>query len=143
MSTRNPQQRIQAAQVLSQKINLLLDVIRDQSGRTFDFKTIQESADRQGVHLSRTRWHHIKAGDSTVEQPHDVLVALAQFFGVPPDYLTEEDGELPQQVQDELELLRSMRRARVKDFATRSLAGIDRETLQAITTLLDEESPNA
>lgn len=130
--------RLQASYELSQKVNLLLDVFRDKQGEVLEFNAIKAGVEKHGVVLSRTRWHHIKTGDSTVEQPKEILVALAQFFDVPSEYLTEQGGELPERVNAELELVRSMRRARVKEFATRSLSEIDSETLEAISELLDE-----
>lgn len=136
---RKHEARLQASYELSQKVNLLLDVFRDESGDILEFNAIRAGVEKHGSSLSRTRWHHIKTGDSTVVQPEEVLVALAQFFDVPSEYLTEQDGELPERVKAELELVRSMRRARVKEFATRSLSEIDSETLQAITELLDED----
>lgn len=126
------------SQVLSRKIDLLLDVVRRDDGQGFEYKDLESSLAQKGIKLSRTRWQNIKSGDSPSAQPKDVLVAIAEFFGVNASYLLETEGELPERIKSELELLRSMRRARVKDFATRTLADIDTETLKAITELIDE-----
>lgn len=135
----SPDARFRAAQTLARKIGLLLDTVRGQDGATYQFKDIQQSLEQDhGVKLTRSRWQDIKTGNSLTAQPENVLRALASFFGVPAEYLLQEDGELPERVQQELELLKSMRRARVRDFATRTLADVDSETLRAITELLED-----
>lgn len=135
----SPDARFKAAQSLARKIELLLDVVRASDGATYQFKEIQEALERNhNVKLTRSRWQDIKTGNTLVAQPENILRALAAFFDVPAEYLLQEDGELPDRVQQELELLRSMRRARVRDFATRTLADVDNETLQAITELLED-----
>lgn len=137
--SQNLERRIHSAQVLSHKIDLLLDVIRAEDGAHYDYRSISSAMKDQGVNLSRTRWHHLKAGTSTTAPPKELLRALAVFFEVPEEYLLHDDGQLPDRVQKELELLRTMRKNRVREFATRSLAEVDDETLQAITQLLDED----
>ena len=67
-----------------------------------------------------------------------MVTALAEFFEINPDYLLKSDGEVPERIQHELELLAAMRRAKVKEFATRTLAEVDNETLDAIAALLDD-----
>lgn len=133
-ATRN----LRAAQVLSRKIELLLDVMSTSEGRRCEFQDIHDALEHKGVRLSRTRWHHIKVGDTTTPQPRELLEALADFFNVNPEYLLKEDGPIPERIQHELELLAAMRRAKVKEFATRSLAEVDNETLEAIAALLDD-----
>ncbi|TYC96615.1 hypothetical protein FQ377_13835 [Arthrobacter echini] len=63
---------------------------------------------------------------------------MADFFQVDTDYLLKADGDVPERIQHELELLAAMRRAKVKEFATRTLAEVDNETLDAIAALLDD-----
>ncbi|MDK1326449.1 hypothetical protein [Arthrobacter sp. zg-Y1143] len=134
------QRNLRDAQILARKIALLLDVVVTAEGRPYEFQDIQSALADKGVKLSRTRWHHIKAGDATVRQPSEVLAALAEFFDVNPDYLLESDGKVPERIQHELELLAAMRRAKVKEFATRTLAEVDNETLDAIAALLDDST---
>lgn len=50
----------------------------------------------------------------------------------------EEDGKLPERVEAGLELLRSLRRAEVRNFAARALGPVDPEALRAISKILDE-----
>lgn len=127
-----------SSEILSHKIELLLDVVRQSDGSMFGYQDVKEGLEEQGVSLSRTRWHYLKNGGSPTRQPDEILEALASFFGVPADYLLHDEGEAPDRIQKELELLKSMRRARVSEFATRTLAGVDDETLQVIRELIDE-----
>lgn len=132
---------LEDSQVIGRKVDLLLDVVRrSDDGQVFEYKDVEASLAAKGIRLSRTRWQRIKSGESPSQQPREVLVAVAEFFGVDPSYLLETDAELPDRVKSELELLRSMRRARVRDFAMRTLAEVDEETLKAITELIDESS---
>lgn len=132
------QRNLRESQILARKIDLLMDVVVTTEGRPYEFHDIQSALAKKGVKLSRTRWHHLKTGDATVRQPVDVISALAEFFQVNPDYLLNTDGEVPERIQQELELLAAMRRAKVKEFATRTLADVDNETLDAIAALLDD-----
>lgn len=132
------QRNLKESQILSRKIDLLLDVVVTSEGKQFEFSDIAAALADRGVKLSRTRWHHLKVGDSTVKHPPELIVGLANFFQINPDYLLKADGEIPQRIQHELELLAAMRRAKVREFATRTLAEVDNETLDAIAALLDD-----
>lgn len=132
------QRNLREAQILARKIDLLLDVVQTSEGKPFEFQDIQSALADKGIKLSRTRWHHIKTGDATVRQPSEVVIGLAEFFNINPDYLLDADGEVPERIQSELELLAAMRRAKVREFATRTLSEVDTETLDAIAALLDD-----
>lgn len=132
------ERNLRESQILSRKIDLLLDVVVTSEGKQYEFNDIAAALAERGVKLSRTRWHHLKVGDSTVKHPTDLITALADFFQVDPDYLLKADGDIPERIQHELELLAAMRRAKVKEFATRTLAEVDNETLDAIAALLDD-----
>ncbi|MBT2588537.1 hypothetical protein J7I86_22310 [Arthrobacter sp. ISL-95] len=66
------------------------------------------------------------------------MVALAKFFEIDPAYLTEETGDLPERIEKELQLLKTMRRNKLKNIAARTLGDIDIKTLDAINALLDD-----
>lgn len=132
------QRNLRESQILARKIDLLLDIVQTSEGKPFEFHDIQSALAEKGIKLSRTRWHHIKSGDATVRQPTEVVTGLAEFFQINPSYLLEADGEVPQRIQSELELLAAMRRAKVREFATRTLSEVDSETLDAIAALLDD-----
>lgn len=128
---------IRRAETLARKINLLLDVIMSDSGQPFDYAAIRDGAQEAGYYISRTRWSLLKHGKEQVV-PDDALRALATVFDVDPEYLLQEDGKLPERVEAELELLRSLRRAEVRNFAARALGPVDPEALKAIAKILDE-----
>ena len=70
----------------------------------------------------------------------ELLKNLAEFFGVDPQYLLEENAEIPDLVEAQLNLLRSMREARVRNFAARQLQGISPETLARLREVIDERT---
>jgi transcriptional regulator with XRE-family HTH domain len=136
-----PRERLAAirrAETLARKINLLLDVIMSDAGTPFDYPTIRDAVQKEsGYYISRSRWSLLKNGkEQTV--PEEALRAIAAVFDVDPEYLLQEDGKLPEQVQAELELLRSLRRAEVRNFAARALGPVDPEALKAIAKILDD-----
>jgi transcriptional regulator with XRE-family HTH domain len=126
------------AETLSRKINLLLDVIMSDTGKPFDYIGIRDGAEKAGYYLSRTRWSLLKSGKIQVV-PDEALEAIASVFGVEADYLIQENGKLPERVEAELELLKSLRRAEVRNFAARALGPVDPKALLAIAKILDEE----
>ena len=107
------------------------------TGKPYDYPTVRDAAQAHGYFLSRTRWSLLKAGKEQYV-PDEALVAIARVFDVDPEYFLQEDGKLPEQVEVELELLRSLRRAEVRNFAARALGPVDPDTLQAIAKILDE-----
>jgi hypothetical protein len=129
--------RQRSAQILADKINLLLDTLRTEAGESFDFATIQQGLKGRGVAISRTKWHYLKTADPRVRPDEKLLRALGEVFGVDPEYLVQEDGPLPQQVEQELHTVRALRRAEVRNFAARALGQIDPEGLQAILEVIE------
>ena len=129
---------VRRAETLARKINLLLDVIMSDSGKPYDYPAIRDGALKAGYYLSRTRWSLLKSGREQVV-PDEALRAIATVFDVNPEYLLQDGGKLPERVEAELELLRSMRRAEVRNFAARALGPVDPEALRAIAKILDEE----
>ncbi|WP_251039356.1 hypothetical protein [Arthrobacter sp. ISL-72] len=129
---------IRRAETLARKINLLLDVIMSDTGKPFDYAAIRDGAQKFGYYLSRTRWQLLKSGKEQVV-PDEALRAIASVFDVDPEYLIQEGGKLPERVEAELELIRSLRRAEVRNFAARALGPVDPEALKAIAKILDED----
>jgi transcriptional regulator with XRE-family HTH domain len=127
------------AETLSRKVNLLLDVIMSPSGEPFEYTMVRDIAqEKTGYFLSRTRWSMLKQGRPQVVT-EGTLRAVAAVFSVDAGYLLNENGNVPEQVQAELELLRSMRRSEVRDFAVRALGPVDPEAMRAIAKILDEQ----
>ena len=90
--------RERSAQILADKINLLLDTLRTETGHPYDFTTIQQGIKDRGVAMSRTKWHYLKTADTRVRPDEKLLRALGEVFGVDPRYLVHENGPLPEQV---------------------------------------------
>jgi hypothetical protein len=67
-----------------------------------------------------------------------LLRNLAEFFGVDPSYLLDDDGDVPDLVDAQLQLLRTLRENRVRNFAARQLQGISPQTLQRLRKAIDE-----
>lgn len=130
--------RLARAETLARKVNLLLDVVVAEGGKSYEFADIQFGVRQHGYELSRTRWWRIRSGESPEVVPVEALVALAKFFEIDPVYLTEETGELPERIEKELQLLKTMRRNKLKNIAARTLGDIDIKTLDAINALLDD-----
>lgn len=117
---------------------MLLDVVVAEGGKPYEFADIQAGVRQHGYELSRTRWWRIRTGESPETVPTEALVALSKFFDIDPVYLTDESGELPERIEKELQLLKSMRRNKLKNIAARTLGDIDAKTLDAINALLDD-----
>jgi hypothetical protein len=130
--------RRRSAEILADKINLLLDTLHTDAGDPYDFTTIQQGLKDRGVAISRTKWHYLKTADPRVRPDDKLLQALGEVFGVDPRYLVQEDGPLPQQVEQELATVRALRRAEVRNFAARALGQIDPEGLQAILDVIEK-----
>jgi transcriptional regulator with XRE-family HTH domain len=125
-------------QVLADRLNTLYDVVAAEGGVRYTFPQISEAMAERGVHISRARWSYMRAGTGPMTTDTPLLEALADFFGVPVSYLTEEDSEVPERVQAQLDLLRSLREAEVKTFAARSLTQeLSTETLLEIREIID------
>jgi len=129
---------VRRAETLARKLKLLLDTIPSPSGKTYDYPMVSAAAkEKYDYYISRTRWSLLKSGKEQVV-PEECLRAIAGVFGVNADYLIQDDGPVPEQVDAELNLLRSMRRAEVRNFAARTLGPVDPEALRAIAKILDE-----
>ncbi|WP_227008207.1 hypothetical protein [Pseudarthrobacter sp. AB1] len=131
---------LRRAQTLARKINLLLDTIRTESGQPFDYPAIRDAAQEEaGYYISRTRWSLLKSGKEQAV-PEEALLALATVFDIAPQYLFQEDGELPHQVKANLEQARMSRRAEVRHYAAQALGLLDPKAFRAVAKILDEEA---
>jgi hypothetical protein len=128
------------AEILARKLNLLVDVGTTE-GHTPTFREIADALADQGVQLSRSRWSYMVAGTGGIVRDAQLFRALSEFFGVDPRFLLGElEDDLPERVEAQLDLVRAMRLARVKTFATRALGDVSPDTLRAITRFLDEDA---
>ena len=124
---------------LARKLNLLLDLYEFQGSGPLSYKEISDHMAARGTPLSRSRWAYMRSGDSSMATERELLRNLAEFFGVDSQYLLDETAEIPDLVDAQLNLLRSMREARVKNFAARQLQGISPDTLARLRELIDEK----
>jgi len=127
-----------AAEGLAKRLRLLMDVVEAESGTEPTYAQIAGFLKDRGISLSRSRWMYMVNGHRYVQDPA-VFDGLATFFEVDSDFLAGDDTATPEKVSAQLDLVRSMRAAKVKSYAARTLGDISPEALHAITKFLDEE----
>ena len=128
-----------AATDLAKRLRLLLDVAIAESGAEPTYSQIAAYLGDRGTNLSRSRWTYMVNGHRHVQDP-EVFEGLAAFFDVDAEFLLGADGSVvPARVSAQLDLVRSMRAAKVKTYAARTLGDISPTALQAISKFLDEE----
>ena len=108
---------------LSRKLQLLMDVVEANSGQRPSYKEIAAEIETQGASMSRPRWGYMLGGNGPAVRDQRLLAALATYFGVPAEYLTDAAGntDVPERVQAQLELVLELRKREVVAFATRRL----------------------
>lgn len=127
---------------LARKLNLLLDLYEAQGSEALTYPEINRHMGRLGTPLSRSRWAYMRSGNSSMANDPELLRNLAEFFGVDRDYLLDDAGEVPKLVDAQLELLRTLRESRVRNFAARQLQGISPDTLVRLRQVIDEQRTN-
>lgn len=125
-----------APDTLAQRLRLLIDLHTVEYGSEPTYTEVAESLEGRGVSLSRARWSYMLNGHRQVSDP-EVLDGLADFFGVDRAFIRGE-GDMPERIQSQLELIRAMRESKVRSFAARTLGDVSPQTLDAITKFLDE-----
>lgn len=82
----------------------------------------------------------MKDGTGRLVSDPALLGALCEIFNVDPGYLQGgEAADLPERIDSQLEFVKSLRAARVKTFAARTLGDVSPETLRAITEYLNRD----
>lgn len=125
---------------LARKISLLLDLYESRGTGPLSYKEISEAMANRGTPLSRSRWAYMKSGDSSLAMDRELLQNLAEFFGVDRRYLLDDSADVPDLVEAQLALLKSMRTARVRNFAARQLEGLSPETLARLREVIDKHA---
>ena len=123
---------------LARKLNLLLDVVVAEGNTPYTYKQIAKGLKDKGIALSRARWAYMITGEGPLVTDVALLTGIGEFFRIPPEYLLNSDGELPDRVDAQLAFVKSLRVQRVVSFAARMLGNVSPETLRSITELLDE-----
>ena len=125
---------------LARRLNLLLDVVVAERGQPVTFREVQQKLAEKGIKLSRARWFYMKDGTGRLVSDPALLGALCDIFNVDPAYLLGSDAsDLPERIDSQLEFVKSLRAARVKTFAARTLGDVSPETLRAITEYLNRD----
>lgn len=122
---------------LARKINLLLDLYESQGAKPPSYREISANMSALGTPLSRSRWAYMRSGDGSLAADDELLQNLAIFFGVDRRYLLDDSTEVPEMVEAQLELLKSMREARVRNFAARQLQELSPETLSRLRDVIN------
>lgn len=132
-------ERTEAAEILEKRLRLLMDVKHAEDGEEPSYSQIAAFLKERGINLSRSRWTYMINGHREVNQPK-LFEGLAEYFDVDVDFLTgASDVSSSEKVNAQLNLVRSMRAAKVKSYAARTLGDLSPEALQAISEFLDEE----
>nr|BFF10416.1 hypothetical protein GCM10025699_17190 [Microbacterium flavescens] len=128
-----------AAADLARRLRLLLDVSIAESGAEPTYAQIASFLEARGANLSRSRWTYMVNGHRYVRDPL-IVDGLAAFFDVDAPFLLGEEGApIPEKVHAQLDLVRSMRAAKVKSYAARTLGDVSPKALQAISKFLDDD----
>lgn len=122
---------------LAARLNLLLDA-RKVLDLPADFPTIQAEVQGRGAKLSRPRWAYIRQ-ENSAHSPRDtaILTALADFFGVDEEYLTEQEAATPLMLQRLIPQIRAQREAAVREYAARLLGDLSPGKLEDLERVLD------
>lgn len=125
---------------LARKLNLLLDVVVAEGNTPYTYRQIEAGLKERGLTLSRARWAYMITGEGPLVTDAALLTGIAEFFRIPPEYMLGSDGDLPDRVDAQLAFVKSLRVARVVNFAARMLGDVSPETLRSITELLQNET---
>ncbi|WP_113719762.1 hypothetical protein [Arthrobacter dokdonensis] len=130
-------------EIVAQKIELLLDVMRARGHEPANFAEIQKEMAKRGVKLSRTRWFRIRKGSSDGRPTPDLLRALADYFDVDANYLLQRDGQISARVEAELNLLNALKLMNVSDVGARTVGDLTPEALNEIAAAINQfRKPN-
>ena len=124
---------------LARRLNLLLDAAVAERGKPMTFREVQAELADRGIKLSRARWFYMKEGTGRLVRDPALLAGLCSILKVDPSYLIGGDAELPERIDSQLEFVKSLRAARVKSFAARTLGDVSPETLRAISEYLNKD----
>lgn len=126
---------------LSRRLRLLLDVAVGENGRPLLFLEISQAMTARGVKLSRARWNYMKDGIGRLIPDRSLLVALADYFNVDPDYLLRvEDVTTHELTASQRESVKALRAKQVKSFMAKTLGEVSPQTLAMIIGHLDQEA---
>ena len=131
-------------EIVAQKIELLLDVMRARGHEPASFTEIQEEMAKRGIKLSRTRWFRIRKGSPDARPTPDLLRALADYFDVEDAYLLHRDGQVSDRVEAELNLLKALKLINASDVGARTIGDLSPEALNELAAAIEQfRNPSA
>ncbi|MBN9214790.1 MAG: hypothetical protein J0J04_08240 [Microbacterium sp.] len=133
-STDDQQQR---ADLMASRLRTLLDAAEATTGSKVTYTELSEHLAAKGITLSRARWSYMTNGHRLVDDA-ELLDGISAYFDVPNGYLRGE-ANLPDKTAAKLDLVRAMRDAEVRTFATRMYGDLAPETLNAIINIIDNQ----
>lgn len=131
-----------ARMTLSHKVNRLFATVHPRSQPERTTASVAEQVGAQlGQDIPVSRIDRMRRGEfDAAPVGSDLLSAIAQCFGVSPDYLTS-SGPAAAAIDRELELLATMRDANVASIALRG-SDIDLTTLSALIASTEQPVPD-
>lgn len=125
-------------EVVAQKIELLIDVMRARGHEPASFSEIQRELSKRGVQISRTKWFRIRKGSPDGRPTPDLLRALADYFDVDANYLLHRDGQVSARVEAELNLLQSLKLIGANDVTARTVGNLSPAALNEIAAAINQ-----
>jgi hypothetical protein len=118
-------------------MGILIDIWESEHNDPLIYPQIDVALRDRGVQLSRTRWSYLINGTGSLVTDRALLEAIADFFGVPGEYLSDLNSSTPAEVENKMSFIAEMRKLKVKNFAARNLGATSPETLKFITEIID------
>ena len=120
---------------LAQRINRLFDTMRRSADAPLSNAAAAEQiTEKTGVPISAAYIWQLRVGRKTNPTVAH-LQAIAEFFGVPPSYLLNQ--EVDPKIDAQLELLQSLRDAGVLDLAMRA-SELTPESIKSLAVMVDQ-----
>ncbi|MCQ8834850.1 helix-turn-helix domain-containing protein [Streptomyces malaysiensis] len=123
------------APVLSQRLDRLFRMNQTAGQKLTNNEVAEQVRQRHpGLRVSGAYLSALRAGTRVNPSP-ELLVALAEYFGVPPGYFLDRDES--GRITEQLEMLEGMRNAGIRGIAMRAV-GLSNENLEAVASVLDQ-----
>jgi transcriptional regulator with XRE-family HTH domain len=130
----DPMEIAEGAGELAERLNKLFEVVRRPNQTTLSNAAVAAAiTEKTGVSISPAYLWQLRAGRKT--NPTVVhLRAIAEFFGVSPSYLL--DADVDSDIDAQLELLKVLRDAGVRDLAMRA-SGLTPAAIDSLRAMVD------
>jgi transcriptional regulator with XRE-family HTH domain len=118
---------------LGGKVDFLFRTVHPRGRGEYTYKEVELALRERGHRVSDSSLHQLRTGKAA-NPTFRTLQALSDFFGVPAEYLF--DDEVSARVEQELELLAHLRDQRIRSIATRA-AGLSEANLALLSDVID------